>query len=184
MIRSLTERRAFEQARERLVYLAWRKYGISSEDAEDVVQNAVTTYCEVRARYAGEKNQYAILVGIFYKKCLEFIYRSKREQRQFRSYCSATNSRPGILRPSSGDVTRNIGVLSNLVSQEEGRMILAALAEVRPQARALFRPMIEEELERREMIRQLGVNKNTFDTRLRAARKELRELLRCKGVDS
>jgi RNA polymerase sigma factor (sigma-70 family) len=182
MIHRLTERRAFEKARQRLVYLAWRKYGIAAEDAEDIVQNAVTTYCEVRSRYAEEENQYAILTGIFYKKCLEFIDRSTRDQRQFQSYCHMADAQRECRYLTPEDRRRNGSVLAELVQQEDGQLILSALAEIRPQARELFRLMIEEEFERREMIRHFGVNKNTYDTRLRAARKELRELLSSKGV--
>ena len=92
MIHRLTERRSYETVRRKMVYLAWRKYRISSENAEDIVQNAVATYCEVEGRYAAEDNQYAILVGIFYKKCLEFIDQARRESRQIKTFCTKADA--------------------------------------------------------------------------------------------
>ena len=59
---------------------------------------------------------------------------------------------------------------------------LTALADLRPESRELFRLMVEEEFDRKDMIRHFGLNKNTYDTRLRTARLELQDVLRKKGV--
>jgi len=184
MIHRLTDRRAFESVRQKLVYLAWRKYRISAEDADDIVQNAAATYCEVRDRYAGEENQYAILIGIFYKKCLEFIDQSQRESRQMQTFCSKADARRESPWLAPEDSREKKSVLGDLVRQEDGRLILSAMAGLRPESRELFRLMVEEEFERKEMIRHFGLNKNTYDTRLRTARLELRDALRQKGVFS
>ncbi|MEN8150982.1 MAG: hypothetical protein ABFS86_14265 [Planctomycetota bacterium] len=181
-IHRLTERREFEQVRRKLAYLAWRKYRISAENAEDIVQTAVTTYYEVKSRYEGEENQYAILVGIFYKKCLEHIDASQRENRKikkFRAKPEVQKENP-FLQPERDREQKS--VLGDLIGREDGSLILSALAGLKPESQELFRLMLEEDYDRKDMIRHFGVNKNTYDTRLRAARLELRASLEQKGV--
>ena len=182
MIHRLTERRAFEQVRRKMVYLAWRKYRIAAENAEDIVQTAVTTYFEVKSRYVDEENQYAILVGIFYKKCLEYIDASQRENRKIQKLRAKPESQQEspFLRPERERERTN--VLGDLIRREDGSLILSALAGLKPESQELFRLMLDEDYERQDMIRHFGVNKNTYDTRLRSARLELRAELQKKGV--
>ena len=182
MIHRLTERRSYEQVRRKLTYFAWRKYRIDSEHAEDIVQNAVATYCEVKGRYVAEENQYGILVGIFYKKCLEYIDQAQRESRQLKTFCTKADAQRENHWLTPEETREQKSVLGDLVRREDGRIILTALADLRPESREMFRLMAEEELDRKDMIQRTGVNKNTFDTRLRTARIELRDELRKKGV--
>jgi len=178
MIQQLSDTDTFRKIHEKLVYLAWHKYRIRRDFSEDIIQIAITTYCEVKERYAGEENQYGILLGIFNKKCLEHIDRSVREKRKFDKYLR----RPEVhqanpwLDPEGNGASQ--GILEDLVNREEGRLILSAISNLRPEAREMFRLLVEEEMGRQGLINHYGVNKNTLDSRLHVFRGELRSLLR------
>ena len=68
------------------------------------------------------------------------------------------------------------------VQKEDAEAILGALAELLPEAREMFRLLVEEEVGRQGLIEEYGLNKNTLDTRLHVFRKELRDLLKKRGV--
>ena len=182
MIRQLTDTETFGKIHEKLVFLAWHKYRIRRGDAEDIAQTAIATYCEVRERYEGEENQYGILLGIFNNKCLEFIDRSVREKRRLKSLCETADARRENpwLDPEGRGAPK--GVLEDLIHREEGRLILAAMAELRPEAREMFQLLARKRLGRKGLLAHYGVNKNTLDSRLHVFRKELRAILREKGV--
>lgn len=163
--------------RSKLVYLAWRRYRIASEEAEDVVQTAFATYLEVRDRYSRTDNHAAILVGIFRNKCREYIDRIVREKRRAEG---GGNHRLPPAPPETRE--HEISVLEDVVRREEGRLILAALDDLRPEARDLLEQLLEEEGGRQAILKRLSLNKNTLDSRLHAYRAELRRLLLRKGI--
>ncbi len=173
------DRDAFEA---RLMYLAWRWYRIPSDVAEDVLQSALLTYLEVRDRYEDEKEHPVIMVGIFRNKCREYIAQSTRNAKGMRTLQEAAQGDSGQLSSVRPEGTPEDGVLHRLVEQEDGNIILRALSELRPKAREMLRLIAEEGVTRQELIERYGLNKNTLDSRLHAYRKELRNLLRRKGV--
>jgi RNA polymerase sigma factor (sigma-70 family) len=160
-----------------LLYLARRKFRISRDAAEDLVQSALLTYLEVRHRYPRSEEHARILVGIFRNKCREHIERCVRTARgmhALRSTLATKADRVAAARPES---TMAGGVLGEIVQHEDGRRILRALSQLRPQASEMFRLITEEGVSRRELMRRYGLNANTLDSRLHAYRKELRALL-------
>jgi RNA polymerase sigma factor (sigma-70 family) len=170
-----------QELRRKLRYLAWRKYGIPRADGDDVVQSAFVAYLEVRERYSEEPNQLAILYGIFRNKCREFLDRRRRERDRLRKYADqARDSTEPILTP--GAPVPGNGVDDNVIQSEEGERILAALDELRPEAREML--LLFAEVGRQELLERLELNKNTLDSRLHIYRKEFRRILRRLGVRS
>jgi RNA polymerase sigma factor (sigma-70 family) len=170
-----------EEARLRssLVYLARRRYRIRREVAEDLVQAALLTYLEVKHRYPRTEEHLRILVGIFRNKCREHIGRSVRAARGLHALRSSAESDGS--QSVRGEATNEDGVLQDIVGREEGRLIVQALGRLRPQAREMFRLIVEENLTRKELMRRFAVNANTLDSRLHTYRKEFRRLLDRQG---
>ncbi len=180
---SVFEPETMERISAKLLQVAWFRYRIPREQAEDVLQTAFAAFLSVRHRYEVEEEHPAILVGIFRKKCLEHIDRSVREKTKLRRYCNAADSareNPWIRRDRPAEAP---SVIDELVRREDGRQILEAIAELRPTSRKLFALILRRGLGRKELIDELGINKNTLDSRLHVGRRELRGLLRRRGVD-
>jgi len=170
--------------RSKLVWLAWSRYRVTRDEAEDIVQTAFTAYLQVRARYAHVADHGAILGGIFRNKCLTHLSSVGREQRRLERYCTtpdAARENPWIdpSRPAQAP-----SVVDELVKRETRREIRTAFAHLRPSSRRLLTLLVVRGLGRRNLIDRMGLNKNTFDSRLHACRAELRRLLRCSDVDS
>lgn len=171
-----------ERLRRQLLQLARSRYRIADDAAEDVVQNALTSYLEVRHRYDARSNSQAILFGIFFKKCLEHIDRSTRERRRLSRYCTSSDAarqNPWI-RPDAP--AQSPGVLSQLIRTEDGHRIRDAIEQLRPGSRRLVQMIGMRGLGRQALLRDLGINSNTLDSRLHACRTELRGLLARDGV--
>lgn len=183
MLELLVETREFQRFQEKLAYLAWRKYRIPREQAEDLCQSAVAAYCAFRERYENEQNQAAVLVGIFFKKCLEHIDRSVREQKRLRSLAASPDAPRVNPRLSRDGSSAEENGLERLLREERGRAILAALADLRPEAREMLEALGFDEETRQDLIRKTGLNRNTLDSRLHTYRRELRKLLRERGID-
>jgi RNA polymerase sigma factor (sigma-70 family) len=178
----LGDSRSVEALGAKLTQLAWFRYRIPALEAEDVLQNTFAAYLEVRDRYAVLSEHRAILVGIFRKKCLEHIERSVREKQRLSRYCTtpdAARENPWI-RPASA--TRSASVLDELVRDETRGRILEAIAALRPSSRQIATLIGRDGLGRADLIEQLELNKNTFDSRLHACRAQLRGLLRRRDV--
>ena len=174
--------RDWELLRSKLLDLAWFRYRIPRDRAEDVFQSAVTAYLEGRANYAQVPDAQALLAGFFRNKCLEHIDRSVRETRRLRTYCSsadAARTNPWIRPTRAGEVA---SVVEDLVRDEDRRRILCALERLRPMSRELVSLIDRDELDRKGLIERLKLNKNTLDSRLHSCRRELRALLRRAGV--
>jgi RNA polymerase sigma factor (sigma-70 family) len=168
--------------RERLPYLAWRQYRIPQGTAEDLVQAAMVTYLQVRHRYPETEEHPRILVGIFRNKCREHIHAQIREERQRQLLAKLAEASEGRIAAVSTDV-KGDGVLEDLVRREDMGLIFEALSNLRPSAREMLRMIVEDGATRQDLIRHYGLNKNTLDSRLRAARQEVRAMLREKGVE-
>jgi len=180
----LADPQSAERFRSKLVWLAWSRYRVTRDEAEDIVQTAFTAYLQVRERYAHVADHGAILGGIFRNKCLTHITRAGREQRRLERYCTtpdAARENPWI-RPTSP--AQAPSVVDELVKRETRREIRTAFAHLRPSSRRLLTLLVLRGLGRRNLIEQMGLNKNTFDSRLHACRAELRRLLRGGDVSS
>ena len=182
VLETFSDARSAERLRRQLLQLARARYGIAPDSAEDVVQNALTSYLEVRHRYEAGANSQAILFGIFFKKCLEHIDRACREKRRLNRYCSspdAARQNPWIRPDAPAEAP---GVLNELIRDEEGCRIRAAIDRLRPGSRRLVQMITTRGLGRQGLISDLGINRNTLDSRLHACRNELRGLLARDGV--
>jgi RNA polymerase sigma factor (sigma-70 family) len=171
-----------ERLATKLAQLAWFRYRIRSERAEDIVQTAFATFLAVRHRYEKVADHPAILVGIFRKKCLEHIDRSVREQRKLDKYCrsaDAARENPWI-RPGGAGQARS--VVDELIDREERGQITDAIEHLRPSSREMVSMIVEEDMGRSEMIEHLGLNKNTVDSRLHVTRRELRQALKSHDI--
>ncbi len=171
-----------ERLSKKLVHLAWFRYRIRTERAEDIIQTAFATFLAVRHRYEKVADHPAILVGIFRKKCLEHIDRSVREQRKLDKYChtaDAARENPWIRPGRAGQAP---SVVDQLIDREERSQIVSAIEHLRPSSRELVSSIVDEDMGRKELIEHLGLNKNTVDSRLHVTRRELRELLKSREI--
>jgi RNA polymerase sigma factor (sigma-70 family) len=167
------------ELRSRLIVIAMRSYRLRHAEAEDVAQSALATDLEVNGRYGPEENHLGILHGIFRNKCLEYLDRNRRERQglgRLVTQPDAARDRPWLVPEGQGAP----GAMEELLRREEGRLILDALAHLRPETLALFRRLAR--LGRRALIAELGANKNTVDSRLHAGRRELKALLQARGI--
>ena len=181
MFKDLCDSGKFEGVRRRLILIAGFKYRIRECDAEDISQTALAAYCEHRMRYHDQPNQMAILIGIFQKKCLEFLEQSTRTMQRLQQIAEdgvANGDSP--FRPERGGTSRP--VIDQIIRREDGDRISDAIQELRPETRELFDLLLEEGIGRRGLIRHLHIKPNTLDSRLRTARLELRSLLETRGV--
>jgi len=188
MIQQLADQQGFTKVVDKLVLMAWLRYRLPRAEAEDVAHTAVATYIEVRHRYVDESNQNAILVGIFRKKCLEFIDGSARERRKLRTYGQRLESRrwrqrldPRVSRDGRA-MRKPEPSLERIIHEEDVDLILSALAEMRPEAREMLTMLVSGEAGRKGLIERYDINENTLDSRLRVYRKELRQILLQRGV--
>ncbi len=173
----LGDSRAMEQIRAELLRLAWSRYRMDREEAEDVVQTAFATYFQIRGRYSRVVDHAAFLCGIFRHKCLKHIEGATGERKRMRRYCStpyAARENQWIRPDRPGQAP---SVLDALVRDETRGDILRAVARLRPSARRLVAMVAFSRMGRQDLIRELGLNKNTLDSRLHACRAELRRLL-------
>jgi RNA polymerase sigma factor (sigma-70 family) len=164
-----------------LVYLARRQFRLSRDIAEELVQSALVTYLEVRHRYPRTEEHLRILVGIFRNKCREHIGLSVRAARNLDGLRRATIDSAAGVTGKRAEAMLEAGVLSEIVNREDGRLILEALARLRPQAREMFRLITEEGLTRKALMQRFNLNANTLDSRLHAYRGELRKILQGQG---
>ncbi len=174
----LTDSESISQFRTKLVCLARSRYRVTRDEADEIVQTTFTAYLQVRARYAHVADHGAILGGIFRNKCLTHLVRSGREKRMLARYSltpDAARENPWI-RPSRPGESPS--VLEEIVQCETRREIRDAIARLRPSSRRLISLLVFGDLGRKGLIDRLGLNKNTFDSRLHACRAELRRLLR------
>jgi RNA polymerase sigma factor (sigma-70 family) len=160
-------------------FIARARYGLRVEDAEDVFHEAVATYLVVHSRYGPADNHFGLLVGIFHKKALEHLGARDRTGRVARRFVARLRSdRPGIAR---GEDPQGAAV-ERVIREEDAELIRAAIESLNDEGRQMLLSLAEGRLSRLEMIAELGVNRNTFDTRLRALRQRLRERLSRSGV--
>jgi RNA polymerase sigma factor (sigma-70 family) len=174
---------ALERIRSMMLALAWRWYRLRPDDAEDVVQSAFVTFLEIRHRYPSGEDHVRILVGVFRKKCLEFLRRSVSDRRRLLKYCAtpeAAAENPWIRPGYPASAPSAVEVISR---SEDDHGIVAAIGELTPASNRIASLIVDDGMGRGELIEHFGVNPNTLDTRLRACRRELCERLVARGVD-
>ncbi len=171
-----------DELRSRLLYFAGRWYGMANDVAEDIAQDALLTFIQVRDRYPDPAEHRAILVGIFRNKCREYIAKDVRAVRGLKALRSATEAGDPKVASKPTLASRDDGILHDLVHRENGGIILEALSSLRPKAREMFRLILEEGCSRAELVERMGLNRNTLDSRLHAYRAELRDILARRGV--
>ena len=160
-------------------FIARARYGLRPDDAEDVFNEAVATYLTVHARYGASDNHFGLLVGIFHKKALEHLGARDRTGRVARRFVARLRSdRPNIAR---GEDPKGAAI-ERVIRDEDATIIRAAIASLNDEGREMLMTLAEGRLSRLEMIEELGLNRNTFDTRLRAVRLRLKERLSRAGV--
>ena len=160
-------------------FIARARYGLRLEDAEDVYHDAVATYLGIHSRYGPSDNHFGLLVGIFHKKVLEHLGARDRNGRVARRFVARLRSdRPGMVR---GEDPKGPAV-ERVIRAEDANLIRSAIESLNEEGRTMLIALAEGRLSRLEMIAELGVNRNTFDTRLRALRLKLKERLSRVGV--
>ncbi len=163
----------------KVCFLARARYGIRPQDAEDIFHDAIVTYLNVHERYPPRDNHFGILVGIFHKKALEFLGSKERDGRVARRFVMRLQAdRPAVAR---GEDPRGPTV-DHVVRDEDASLIRGVLRTLSDEAREMVLTLAEGRRTRLELIDELGVNRNTFDTRLRSIRLKLRRALEAAGV--
>jgi DNA-directed RNA polymerase specialized sigma24 family protein len=145
--------------------------GVHREDAEDAFQDAVVTYLEVQARYPPDVSRFALLVGIFRCKVLAFAAASRRRRRALerlaRGLSRARDRRvPGRDAAGAAD--------GRMMREETAAAIRTSIASLPDGIRSVLLCLAEGRRRRLELVRELGINRNTFDSRLHVARRILR----------
>lgn len=163
----------------KMSFMARTRYGIRSHDAEDIFHEAVVTYLSIRGRFPPGDNHFGILVGIYQKKALEYLGATRRVGRVAERLAARLRAeRPPIARGE--DPSGNVA--DRVIRDEDAALIRTAIRTLSPEGRELLLELAEGELTRLEAIARLGLNANTFDTRIRTLRLRLRSVLEDAGV--
>lgn len=163
----------------KMQFMARTRYGIRAQDSQDIFHEAVATYLTIHGRYPAGDNHFGLLVGIYQRKALEFLDARQRDGRVAQRYVSRLQShRPVVARGEDpeGDVAERV------IREEDAAIIRTAIGTLRGEGRDMLLALAEGRTSRLEMIESLGLNRNTFDTRLRALRIKLKKALEESGV--
>lgn len=163
----------------KMCFLARSRYGMLPQDGEEVFHEAVLTYLLVGERYPATDNHFGLLVGIFHKKAFESMKKSGRREsmaqkllNRLRGECpdKANGQDP---QGSAADI---------VVRSEQACLIRRAIKSFDCEELRWLLLMAEGHKTRLQLIEELGINRNTFDTRIRDTRLRLRQLLQESGV--
>lgn len=155
------------------------RFGIQLHDAEDVFHEAVLTYLGIHTRYTERDNHFGLLVGIFHKKCLEFLGRVERQGRVTRRMAQNLKAnKPDVAR---GEDPKGAAV-ERVIRREDAALIRDAIESLEDESQEILLDLAEGRLTRLEMIDRMGINRNTFDSRLRTLRLRLKRELADSGV--
>lgn len=182
MLTELLDPKFEASLRRRLIRRAWRRYRIPTDPAQDVFQDSWAALLEALPRYGSDCRPVAVLTTIFWKKCATWIERQCRWRRRLAEILEHLDAlHPGHAHLTDGEPAEP-SVLEELVQNEDSRTILLVLRELRPESRQILLDLATTPGGRQALIERLGVNKNTLDSRLHAARTELREHLARHGI--
>lgn len=179
LMAALRDPRRTETLLAKVSYMARTRYGIRAQDAQDIFHESVATYLQIHGRYPSGDNHFGILVGIFQRKSLEFLGAAQRQGRVAERLVTRLRAeRPAVARGEDpeGDV------IERVIRDEDAGLIRSAIEALSPESREMLLALAEGRTSRLGMIEDLGINRNTFDTRLRALRLRLRHVLETTGV--
>ena len=154
--------------------VARRRYGIRAADAEDVFQDSVLTYLRIRGRYPADANHFGLFVGIFRRTVLTSLRRSRRRLGVLARLAERLEHAQRKFDPADAPDAAALSV-------ERAAAIRAAVATLDRDARDALLPLADGQHSRFDLIARLGINRNTYDSRLRVARKRLRRNLVARG---
>jgi len=147
--------------------VARRRYGVQVTDAEDAFQDSVLTYLRVRGRYPADANHFGLFVGIFHRTTLTSLKRSRQRRHILERLATRLAHAQRAFDPAHAPDAAALRA-------ERTTAIRAAVATLDRDAREALLPLAEGRHSRLDLIARLGVNRNTYDSRLRVARNRLR----------
>jgi DNA-directed RNA polymerase specialized sigma24 family protein len=179
LMRALGDAERAGTLRDTLRARARRHHGIRSDDADDVFQDAVTTYLIVNGKYPDDANHFGLLFGIFRRRSQMFL-RADRTRRRAndRLVERLLGRRPDVAR---GEDPRGT-TLDRLVRDESASLIRRAIAAIEADRRDLLLAFAERRASRLDLAAAGAVNPDTLDSRLRSARRRLMRSLEAVGV--
>lgn len=170
--------RATVQEHARPLYRAARGMGFREEEAEDLVQDVLTTFLATLDRFEGRSQIRTWLFGILHHKVLERRRESYREELSDpidEVFESRFDSRGKWVRPPQ-DLHRLIE------SKEIGDAIEKCMEGLPQKQREAFVLREMEELETTEICKILGVTVTNLGVLLHRVRNRLRECLEARGL--
>jgi DNA-directed RNA polymerase specialized sigma24 family protein len=150
------------------------RYGIAADDAQDVYQDSVVAYLLVKDRYARDANHFGLFVGIFHHKAMRFLSTERGRGRSLERF--AAHLACGL---SEFDAATSPDAAVRRVERDAA--IRDSVASLPRDERALLLELGEGRSRRLDLIARLGINRNTFDSRLHEARASLRRSLRARS---
>jgi len=154
--------------------VARRRYGIRAGDADDVFQESALTYLLVRPRYARDANHFGLFFGIFHRTALKFLSSARgRAAKLERLGARLAHERRAPDESSSP--------AASTLRAERDAAIRDSVAALSEGARGPLLDLASGCVRRLDLVARLGVNRNTFDSRLRTARRKLRRELARRG---
>lgn len=156
---------------------------------EDLISEACLKYLEIvsadpeRFDHSEPRSSLKIIYGIFQKRCQVISGRQLSHGWQQRKLKRLVKRLRETVPHRLQGLVIDESVLDAIVRIEEATAVRAALTELSTEAHALLLMLAEQEVTRLKLIEILRVNRNTFDTRLRALRRKLKQLLREHGVE-
>lgn len=176
---ALDDAERMKSLRAKVTFMARARYGIRAHDAEDIFHEAVATYLVVHGRYPPRDNHFGILVGIFHRKTLEHLGARRRVGRVAKRLAARLQAeRPVVARGEDPSGT----AAEQVIRSEDAALIRGAIDSLSPESRDLLLALADGSATRLQTIEALGINPNTFDTRLRSMRLRLRQALANAGV--
>ncbi len=154
--------------------LARKRYGIRAGDADDVFQESVLTYLVVRHRYPADANHVGLFFGVFHRTALTFLSSVRRRAAKLERLGAKLARERHELEESSSPVSATLRA-------ERDAAIRESVAALPDDARDNLLALASGGVRRLELVARLGVNRNTFDSRLHAARGKLRRELARRG---
>lgn len=179
LLAALNDERRTLELKGKVCANARSRFGIQLHDAEDIFHEAVLTYLGIHSRYGQRDNHFGLLVGIFHKKCLEFLGRVERRGRVNRRMAANLQAnQPFVAR---GEDPKGPAV-ERVIRREDAALIRDAIHSLEDESQEILLDLAEGRVSRLEMIDRMGINRNTFDSRLRSLRLRLKRELAENGV--
>jgi len=153
--------------RREVTRIARRRLGIRADDAEDLFQDSVVAYLEMRHSHRPDENHLALFVGVLHRMARASLATARRRARGLDRWATRfTHDRRGLDARSSPDAGAR--------RAERDAAIRGAIAAMSHDVREALIALADGRCRRLELIAQLGINRNTFDSRLHKARSRLR----------